>query len=294
MRKKFQRHSILAAMSGGVSLTLNANNPFMPAPNGGVPMGGMGQPQTQVPPVAPVPTAPQPAPQVTQPQSGIVPGMPAQTAPVNPADGNNGLQNTAPATEGGSPLDPYKDLYNNKNSGKEKGNGDPQQDILDATLEDYQSTAGKLNFTQNLDSELVGKALGGDQEAFLNVINAATQNAYAQAAYAGSQVTRTALDGRINTLKDGIPEQIRTASANAGLLEGNSQLQHPAVQPLVTALQAQFAKQYPEATPADLQKHTITYLQNIGMSVNPDTSQQQAQSDSPAEESWGDFFTTQS
>lgn len=271
-----------------LSLSLNMNNPFGGAGGGGAGVGFAGAPQLTAPSAptqaAPTPQSPAPA------ASGIVPGMSVDGVAPNPADQNNGMGNTAPATGGQTPLDEYSKMYDTKPVGDENKSTPP--DVLAASISDYAAAAGKLDFTRGIDPELSTKALAGDPVALMEMMNGVARNAFAQSSYSAGQVTKSALESRLNEVRGSIPEMVRMQQAKAGMLDANSALKHPAAQPLVQAVQAKIAQQFPEATPAEIQNHTLTYLREVGGLFNPASAgnpEQLADGDN-ATDGWDSFF----
>ena len=276
------KHNLSHAVSMGL---IHMNTPFSGGgATGGVSFGGAPQ-LTQAPAAAaqapPTPQTPAPA------SSGIVPGMVVEGATPNPADLNNGMGNTAPATGGQTPLDEYAKLYDNKPT--DKGAATPP-DVLAAPMTDYQTAAGKLDFTSGLDPEVAKAALGGDVESLMTLINGAARNAFAQSSYSSSQVTKAALNTRMDSMKAGLPEMLRKQQANSGIVDNNAALKHPAVQPLVQAVQSQLAQQYPEATPQELEAHTVKYMQGMSSLFAQAPEDTQLPEGATADEGWDDYF----
>ena len=264
------------------------NSPFMGAGGGGASFAGAPQLSAVAPaPVAQTPVSPAPPASVP---SGIVPGAPADGVTPNPADATNAFSNTAAATEGQTPLDEYSKIYDNK----ETPQGQQVPDVLAATIGEFNTAAGKLDFTRGIDPALAEKALGGDPESLLLMMNNVARNAFAQSSYSSSQITKNALDTRMEGVTKSLPEMLRKQQANAGLIDNNSNLSHPAVQPIVHAVQAQIAKQFPEATAAELQAHTMKYMQSVGTLFNPSTEAGGNTGQLPegdTGEGWTDFFS---
>ena len=286
-----------SSLSQAVSMGLiHMNNPFGQPGGGGSPIQFAGAPQLTQAPVQQAPAITPPAtpggtPQTTPPlaTSGVVPGMPVEGMTPNPADATNGMGNTADAVGGLTPLDEYSKLYDNKPIDKGAA---PAPDVLAAPITDYQAAAGKLDFTKGLDPEVATKALAGDVESLMSLINGAARNAFAQSSYSASRVTKSALDTRMDSMKASLPEMLRKQQANSGIVDGNAALKHPAAQPLVQAVQARLAEQYPEATAQELQAHTVKYMQNISGLFNapaPDDGQL-PDGTSAEDDAWDTYF----
>lgn len=245
---------ISSIFSGGSSST---NNPQGPAPQNFMPQQGQNQPplQQQLPNGQGTSVLENPAATTTQNQPMQIPhaSTPADQTP-----------------QKASPLDDFKDLWSNPPvdpANPKKGpptlNTDPQK-IAEA--------AKKLNFSRSVDPALVQKALAGDQQAFMNVLNNVAQQTFALAAQAATQVVGRHTDNVREHIMSELPSHLKSFAAQDNLLSENPAFSNPAVQPLVLAVQEQLARKFPEATSDQLRKHAIKYLQQVGAIISAPSS----------------------
>ena len=119
-------------------------------------------------------------------------------------------------------------------------------------------------------------ALSGDQNAFLEVINQATQNAFLASAQLSHGLAETgartaaervnqSMDGRIRNF------QIRTQNPT------NEALAHPAVAPMLAALKTQIATSNPQLSPEQIQQQAESYFTQVADVLTAPKQQQLAQ-----------------
>lgn len=223
---------------------------------------------------AAAPAAPAPAPT----------GGPAlkQPAPANPAANPAAMQTGAPApAPAAGPEDPlagFVDIFKPKqvdpNAPKPPSLSDPLLGQFDpATM---QQQVAKTNFMANVAPDKVQAALSGDANAFMEVINAATQNAFLASAQLSHGLAETgartaaervsqSMDGRIRNF------QIRTQNPT------NEALAHPAVAPMLAALKTQIATSNPQLSPEQIQQQAESYFTQVADVLTAPKQQQLAQ-----------------
>lgn len=167
---------------------------------------------------------------------------------------------------------------------------------LDA--ETLNKAASQLNFTQGIAPELMQRAMGGDAEAFLQVLNQTNQNTFKTAVSTIGQLsgahTKQALEHQSKTLKEDFTTTMATSDIN---LEA-----HPLVKEQVIANAKILAKQYPGADPAKIKQEAIAItlesskelMRAMGMQVidpkNPQ-SVKAATQPTASEIDWDDQFS---
>ena len=196
---------------------------------------------------------------------------PNQTQQPQPTTGSAQIDQSKQGPDGGktvketSPLEPYTDLWKDEPQNKDGGNSNtptptptPAQTNTDP---DFSAFAKKVDFSRVLSQnpELVAKALGGDTNAFGQVLNAVTQAVFATAL----KSTHTMMAKREKTIRDSIigelPQHFKSLSVqNSGYK--NPAFKHPAMKPLVDAAKQQFLQKFPEATTAEIDDHVENYM----------------------------------
>lgn len=251
-------------------------------------------------PAAPVANTPAPAPQpqpVQMPTPGNIPPQTAQTAQgmTDPTLAPNGIVPPGTnKTNPPSPLDAFNDLWNNPT------NPDPAAvpaPLLSMDPAKVQEAARRVSFIQNAATEqqMAAIAAGGTEavKAMMEVMNTVSQNAYAQAAMAATKITETALS-RAQTQYDArLPDMIKRHTVSDSIRTNNPAFTHPAVAPIISALEQQLVVKYPTATAAELNAMARQYMEAAGSAFAPPTQQTQQQKQAAGETDWMGFMGVQ-
>lgn len=157
-----------------------------------------------------------------------------------------------------SPLDPYAKLYDTVNIPGQTGV--PQ---LNADAAKIGEVAKTLDFAKTIDPALAQKALAGDVQAFIQVIDAAAKQSFIAATQATSHLVDRQTSATVQHMQKNLPGELKRFQSAETLLAGNPQLSHPAAQPLLSVIQTQLANQFPQATAAELATHAQSYLAGL-------------------------------
>lgn len=241
---------------------------------------------------APAPAA-APAPLTAQNNGSAGPAGQQQT-PANPGAAPQSLfNNAAPANAGGpqapvaSPMDAFIDIFKPKNvdpnAAKAPGLGDPYLGPMDPTA--FRQQVSTANFAANIPQEQMQKALGGDIQAFSDVINSAAREAFAAAAQLShglvEQGVRTGTD-RLNGTLDSRIRNFQVKSQNTS----NEALNHPAVAPMLNAVKSQIASSNPNLSADQVQQQAEQYFTQMADVLVAPKQAAQAASSKPSQ---GDF-----
>lgn len=180
---------------------------------------------------------------------------------------------TAPAateTPQGSPLDALKAFWDTPKDAE----GKPLAPEVDPTSTDIfnfdpvkvSESARKLNFTSDLNPELVQKALGGDAQAFMDVLNHATQTAFTAATLNTGKLINQSHNTNNQRVKSTLPTSIKQVQLDQTATT-NPILQHEAAQPLVAALKKMAFAKDPSANPADVTRSVEALLVGLGTAM---------------------------
>lgn len=236
------------------------------------PATGMGSDGTP-PTAAATPTAP-PAPAV--PDAAAIAAKAAADAAA------------AAAAKPGSQLDGFKDLWQTPKNDK----GEPiqfvdplSQPVLQVDPAKLAEAASKLNFMANIPAENIQKALGGDQQAFAEVINNAVRNAVVGISASQGQLLQQVVTANNQRLVDSLPTHIKRTQLTQQSAD-NPILEHPSVAPLVEALKLAEFNKNPRANPADVHQKVVDYITGLGKAITDTSTQQQQQSDTKKEVDW--------
>lgn len=137
--------------------------------------------------------------------------------------------------------------------------------------------AGQINFTTSLNPEIVKKALAGDANALLQVVNSSVQQGFAVATQASSALVDKQVSLAMEHMKKQLPNQFKQFSVQAAMQAENPQFSNPAVQPLLSLIQTQLASQFPDASPAELMAHAKKYMGGVVEIFAPGASASLAQ-----------------
>lgn len=207
-------------------------------------------------PAAQPAAAPPPAPAQT-----VQTGTPGSTpVPANTQPGA-GIQNPQ------NPLDSYTALYENAN----KASPDkPLSLALDSKV--VKDVANTMQFTTGFDPAVLTAAMGGNQEAFLQVMNQVGRNAYEQALVHGTTVTGKYLDLAAPQQAKHVGELVRTNLVNASVAD-DGMFSHPVMQQEFNRMATMIAAANPEASPHSIAAQTKAYFTNLAqaMGMQPNT-----------------------
>lgn len=223
---------------------------------------------------------------------------PQQQQTTNPAAGNATGDAGAPATGAavqGSPLDALKAFWDTPKDAE----GKPLAAAVDPTSTDIfnfdpvkvSESARKLNFTSDLNPELVQKALGGDAQAFMDVLNHATQTAFTAATLNTGKLINQSHNTNNERVKSTLPTSIKQVQLDQTATI-NPILQHEAAQPLVAALKKMAFAKDPSANPADVTKQVEALLVGLGTAMAEATPEAETRRSvaKAGEQDWSSFL----
>lgn len=208
-----------------------------------------------------------PAPEQQQQQQQGQQQQPQGQQPNPHLEGNKTLpQNsgtpTPQATPGNpnpeSPTDKYKDLWDTSTQQQQQ-----QAPNFKIGQEQLQKVVSGLNFTQGIQQNDLQKIAQGGEEAVValqSILNDFGKNVFAQSAHFSAHMTENGYSAAQNEISKGLPGVVRNHMAATSMYEANPKLRDPALQPLVGALQSQFATKFPNATPAEINNMVTEYF----------------------------------
>ncbi len=225
------------------------------SPSSGTPANGASS-------VAPQPAAPSAAPAAIDPTVLAAAHAAQQAAEAAAAAANNkppasSLDNLpniwqTPTTPDGKPVAPTVDPLT--------------QPVFNFDPAKITETAGTMDFMANIAPENISKALSGDATAFADVINAAVRNAVVGVTVNSGNLINQALVTNNQRITNSLPTAIKQTQLMDMPTE-NPILDHPQVQPLVTALRKLAFSNNPTASAADINKQVASYITGLGAAV---------------------------
>lgn len=153
----------------------------------------------------------------------------------------------------------------------------PQADPLAQPLfnfknEDVIASAKKLDFTSQVNPELLTKAVGGDVDAMRQALNETVQTAFAAMTLQSGKLMNDGFQRHGQAFDAALPTRLRNHEV-ATRQSDDPVLSHPSVAPVVKAMMATIAAQQPQLRPDQVQSAAENYVKNLGGAF---TIQQQA------------------
>jgi len=222
---------------------------------------------------------------------GNIPANTSTTGVVTDGAAPNGVLPGTP-TEPATPLEEFKDLWQpvvvDPNAPAK-----PDGSFGEVDPKKLMEAASKIDFTKIATPEMMTAISAGGEaatQAMLQLVNKVAQQGYAQSSYAATKIAELASKRTREAILAELPAHITKNSVNSDLLQENPIFTNPAVQPLLTAVQAQMQVKYPTATPAELKAQTKRYIESLGLSIAPKPAATAAQKASAAETDWSKEF----
>lgn len=199
----------------------------------------------------------------------------------NPNGGNNN-QNSQNQQEA-NPLDAYSKLWDNPTT---EGDKAPSFSIEDKVLGEV---AGKQDFMKDLNPELMKKALGGDVESLMSLMNDMGRNVYRTALGHQSMLTGKFVDAREAHNEKGLSKKVRGELTDHAL-GAIPNASHPAVRKQLKMLAEGFQRQHPDAAPQEIAEMAKKFMVEVTQAINPTESTAQNNKGKPADTNWDSFF----
>jgi hypothetical protein len=236
-------------------------------------------------------------------------GMPASAGqlPNNVVQGQQQPSNIVPNTpaynqtggqqQGGSPLDIYAQKPDNVNQGGQQQQAPattpqtPQQQeasksIFDTDMKGWEGAMKNVDLVAGIEPENVQKALAGDANMFMDIIQQVSRTAMHNAAFMSTKVAGSGFNTNMENFSKTIPDMINNHQYNT-MWQGDAVMNHESAQPMVQALTTQLRGQFPQATPQEIQQHVQQYFKTFSESMTG--QQQQADKTQEAEVTTSDI-----
>jgi hypothetical protein len=131
---------------------------------------------------------------------------------------------------------------------------------------------GKVDFSKVLTPDLLAKVNAGGAEAttaLAQVLTQLGQNTLGRSTITTKTIVEEALKAQRVEFEKALPGLVKQAQVTSNLAVENPLLQHPALKPVVSALQQQISANNPEATTAQIQEAINGYLSTLGQVFAP-------------------------
>lgn len=210
---------------------------------------------------------------------------------------NEGGENNADPNKGaqGSQLDSFKDLF--KLPTDDKGNVVSSSNPLAEPLfaidpAKVKEAASKMNFASGVDPATAQKALQGDVQSFMDVINSVAQAGFAAAFQANAGITETAFNKNNARFESALPDRIRATQIKQTAIK-HPALNHPAATVMIDSLKSTIAQTNPTLSPERVADMAENYVIAMAGDINNVNSQQQQQNqrNSTMEVDWAELLS---
>lgn len=220
--------------------------------------------------------------------SAPAPAAPVQNSVANPTDPFAQSTTPDPIPVPTSALDTYKDLHT---IDPKATNEDPNADFITYNQETFGAQVKNLQFMQGEEvMNLAAAASKGDGAALIELINIGIQKGYEQGAKLTATATNAATKSGIQQMNSALPNQLRSNDARAELSILNPALDHVAIAPLITNIQAQFEKQNPNATGKQIANMVNNFWRDATKATTPNQAPTQQQTQHDSQQDFAAFF----
>lgn len=197
-----------------------------------------------------------------KPQTAMPTGVANNPTVPNPAaPGSDGTMVAIPPKAQGteSPFDAYKDLWKPPAQGEQVGipNALPDFALDPAKLKSF---ADGVDFTSGIPTETLMSALKGDEKALRGIFNEVGRRGLQENFTVGLKTVEGAMKRQTDNLTSKtIPELLRRQNISELNRSSSDLFANPAIAPVLTMLENQFANKFPSATPEQIRDHTANY-----------------------------------
>lgn len=182
-----------------------------------------------------------------------------------------------------NPLDAYKEMFNNANKSAEVAPS------FALPADKLNEVAGKLDFTQGVPSELMQKAMTGDAQAMLDIINHTGRQAYIHSLSHTTQLTDKFVGSRAEFDAKHLGSKVKSELTQTEL-SSSANFDHPVLKAELIRVANQFQQANPDAAPAEIAKAAKQYLGDLYAAMNPDAGKPNQSEQKAGETNWDEYF----
>lgn len=214
------------------------------------------------------------------------------TLPNNGSQGNNnqgnGNNQNSQNNQQPNPLDTYSKMFDNPNT---EGDKAPAFTIDPKVMD---SVVSSQDFTQGIDPEVMQKAMSGDAQSMIQLIQNVGRNSYRAAIEHGGMLTDKFVGASLAHNGKSLGNKVRQ-ELTTNALSSTPNFQHPVVKKQLTEIAQRLQQANPDATPQEIADAAKQYLTDLATALNPQDPKQQSQNKSSQEERgaefWDDYFS---
>jgi hypothetical protein len=215
-------------------------------------------------------------------------GVANQNTAPNGAVPNSGDMNPKPDA---TPLDQFSELWKNEPTDP---NAPAKTGIFgDVDPKKFMEAAGKIDFSKVVTPEQLQAISAGGEGAmasFAQALNAVAQSTYAQSAFASTKIVEQAMARAKDSFIAELPQHIKKQTVSDSLRNENPVFANPAVQPIISALEAQLTVKYPSASAGEITTMAKQYVEALGTSFSPKPAAPTPQKGQRDETDWSKFL----
>jgi len=241
------------------------------------------------------PQTPQPSPN-NQSNPGQLPTVPTQTTTYSPNTAPNGtvptpnIVNDKPK----NPLDEFKTVWDTPKD-KDGKEIPPISTEVFPSIDPKQlmEAAGKVDFSKVIKPEQLEAVKAGGEgaaKALAEIINASSQQVYAQSAYATTEIVKEAVKKIIESQDKALAEKLRGLNLSESLQKENPVFSHPAATPILEGIQNQLALKNPNASTEELKQLAKGFLEAFASSFAPKQEETSKGNKGSKETDWSKFL----
>lgn len=201
-----------------------------------------------------------------------------QPTPNNQVNGSN------------TPVDPlaaYQAMWQNNTNQEEA----PPSLTLDNKVLDQ--VTGSMDFTKAIKPEVLQRAMSGDSQAMVEMMNEIGRQAYRSALQHNSTLTDKFVSMREDhQFNKRVPSMVRDELTLGALTGADGQKMSPVARQQLAEIAKRYQRANPDASPSEVAAAAKKYVEDIYQAINPNASsqQQQNQQQQPAEVDWDKYF----
>lgn len=211
-----------------------------------------------------------------------------------PGAGNNGGTGGQPGGAGGggdSRLDPFKDLWKDDPNKQGQNGGDPfSNPLFSMDPAKVAEAANGMDFISSVPQELMQKAMGGDFQSMMQVMQHVARQSLTTALQVSTAMQEQAGSKLGGRFKDAFGQQFKEWQLNSQR-PSNPTLEHPAVKEMLKLVRQRFASMNPDMPADEVQRQAEQYMMQFAGSLleNDPTTRQRQQQQIPQETNWASW-----
>lgn len=145
----------------------------------------------------------------------------------------------------------------------------------DMTPEKITEGLGSVNFAQSVNPEMIQKALGGDQNAFMDVLNSVARSSASAAIQMSKGMVEHGVKSGTERVTGSLDSRIRDYSLRSKTSD-NPALQHPFGKAMLQTISQQIAQANPQMSADDVSKAAQEALMTFGQQLTPQQQNQES------------------